>query len=947
MLSSCTKTLLVDKVNVFVGTDGHGHTYPGPAYPFGMVQLGPDTRTETWDGCSGYHYSDDFVYGFSHTHLSGTGIADYSDVLLLPFTGEAKKDSTNHEGSKFRHESEEGHPGYYRVILDDYNVEVELTATQRCGFQRYTFKGADTAKVIIDLEYRDQLLDANLDFVGDKGVSGFRRSRGWSNDQSLFFSMEFNKQIIKFENISRSDSLKTKYILYFIVSDDDELLVKTGISGVDVDGASNNLKSEISDWNFESIKTKASEAWEKELSKIKVKSSNEEYEKVFYTSLYHSFLAPNIYSDVDGRYRGRDQKIHKLESGDYYTVFSLWDTFRAEHPLFNLVDQKRTVDFINTFLLQHEQGGLLPVWELSANETFCMIGNHAIPVIADAILNDIKGFDYAKALAAMKNAMEQNTDELNIYKHFGHLPSDMMVSSVSKTLELAYDDWCIAAVCAKLGDADSSKYFERAQYYKNVLDPATNFMRPRINGGWKKPFDPREVDFNYTEANSWQYSFFVPQDVNTMIELMGGDEKFTLHLDSLFLASNQTTGREQSDITGLIGQYAHGNEPSHNMAYLYSYSGQPYKTQLYTSRIMKELYSSKPDGLCGNEDCGQMSAWFVLSSIGFYPVTPGTGVYVFGSPLFDEVEISFENGKKLKITRKGDGIYIKSAKLNGQDYTKSWISYADLLAGGSLEFEMVEKPNKEFGKEIKDRPVASIATNRILPSPFAVQNGFVFYDSLKLELKSFGSTEKIKFSTDSVKFIDYTSPILLNKDGKIYFYSEDEKGNKSKISVSTFVKGYSGRSITLQSKYSNQYTGGGDSALIDFIRGSSNFADGKWQGYSHDDMVAIVDLGEVKKIKTISAGFLQDINSWIFYPSQVEFLYSVDNVNFSPAGTVENKVSPKADGGQKQDLVLKMNPIKARYIKVVAKNIGKCPSWHKGFIYGGDAWIFADEILVE
>ena len=956
ILVSCSQTNITDSVNVFVGTGGHGHTTPAATVPFGMVQLGPDTREKGWDGCSGYHYSDNFIYGFSHTHLSGTGVADYSDILILPMSGsrqEVKTDSTGRYGSSFLHENEFAEPGYYKVELHDYSVTAELTATKHCGMHRYIFQNATQSRLLLDLTYRDVVLDSKLKIKSSKELSGYRFSKGWAKDQRLFFDIKFNREITKIKFIGKDSLAKgqasitgkdIRVLLYFDMKDGDELLVKTGLSGVDEAGAAKNLDAEIPHWNFLQVRDAAEKTWNKELSKITVESENPEEKSIFYTALYHSFTTPNIYSDTDGRYRGRDMKIHKADF-DYYTVFSLWDTYRAEHPLLTIIDKKRTADFIKTFIRQYEEGGLLPVWELSANETNCMIGKHAIPVIADAMVNGVEGFDKEKAFEAMKASMEEDTLELNLYRSMGYIPSDQISFSVSKTLEYAYDDWCIARVAYLLNHRkDYDKYIKRAQFYKNVFDASTLKMRPRYNGGWLKPFDPKKADFNYTEANAWQYSFYVPQDIQTLIDMNGGDSAFIDNLDELFNTDSEITGLKIADMTGLIGQYAHGNEPSHHIAYLYSYAGAAWKTQAATAKIRRMMYHNSPDGICGNEDCGQMSAWYVFSSLGFYPVQPASGIYVFGSPAFDKATIKLENGNKFIIKRKGRGDYIEKVTLNGKKYSRSYITYDVINKGGTLVFEMSKKANKDFGRAQSDRPVSRIKSS-LLPTPVIINNKNTFYDSLTVEFSKPAAGE-IFYSIDKGDIKKYSGPFSMKKDFKIRWQLVDGQ-DSSMWDKAVFVKAEAGRSIVLKTAYSQLYKANGDKTLIDFMRGSKNFADGKWQGYEGNDLHAVIDLGKIKRVNKISMAFLQNIKSWIWMPEYVEYRVSTDGKEFHEAGKVKNTIPERKEGVIVKDFSIKVNSKNIRYIEVFGKSKGTCPAWHKGYPLHGKAWIFADELRVE
>ena len=729
-------------VDPLIGTGGHGHTYPGAMVPFGMVQLSPDTRKDNWDGCSGYHYSDDTIYGFSHTHLSGTGVGDYGDIRLMPCT--APKDtllamlgSGILPSAAFSHEDETAEAGYYAVEFED--VEVELTVGKRSGLHKYEFEEGER-HILLDLyegATSDKVLGLELYIMDDHRISGLKRTRGWSKDQYVYFHAIFSEpfedmsvfgddKVQEAKTFSSMDDLKC---LLSFSEDVDEVSVKVGISAVDMEGARQNVLNDIPEWDFNALREKAYDTWNEELGRIEVEGGTKEQKITFYTAMYHSFLAPYLYSDVDGRYRGHDLQVHKSEH-DMYTVFSLWDTFRALHPLFTIVQQERTNKLIRAMLDIYNKGGLLPVWELAANETWCMIGYHSIPVIADAWVKGIRDYNVPLAYKAMKKSSMQDREGLAYYRQYGYIPADKDGSSVSKTLEYAYDDWCIAMMAKGLEqEHDYGKYIQRAQYYKNIFDPESGFMRGRMNGMWVTPFDPMEVNFMLTEANTWQYNFFVPQDITGLMELYDGPEGFITKLDEMFSASTEMSGRHQSDITGLIGQYAHGNEPSHHMAYLYNFAGQPWKTQELVRQIMAEQYSEKPDGLCGNEDCGQMSAWYVLSAMGFYPVTPGTDYYVTGSPIFDKVSIKLENGAVCTIEAKNnsdENKYIQSATLNGEAYTRSYIFHQDMMDGAHFVFEMGPEPNTDWGVAAEDVPATAITDHLITPSPYIIADSRTF-----------------------------------------------------------------------------------------------------------------------------------------------------------------------------------------------------------------------------
>lgn len=952
-------------VNPFVGTDAHGHTYPGASVPFGMVQLSPDTRLEGWDGCSGYHYSDSVLFGFSHTALSGTGIPDYADILFMPTTGEIRLQNGAEypdEGyaSRFSHKNEKASAGYYQVYLEDYQINAELTVSKRTGFHQYSFSNGKTGNVIIDLDHRDKVVDSWMRVLSENKVEGYRRSTAWAADQHIYFAAVFSVPFTEYglaldEVITDGDYMQgenVKGYFSFELPEDMKIMAKVAVSSVSAEGAWKNLESEIAHWDFDRVRSDAEQAWNDELGRIQVKGGTDDQKITFYSALYHAFLVPNLFQDVDGKYLGRDMKVHQASDFDYYSVFSLWDTFRAEHPLFTIVQQKRTVDFIRTMIAQYEQGGRLPVWELAANETECMIGYHAVPVIVDAWVKGIRDFDGETALEAMKHSAELDHFGLGSYKAKGYIPAHEESESVSKTLEYAYDDWCIAVMAKELGDKEGYEhYLKRAQSYKNVFDPSTGFMRARMNGRWFEPFDPKEVNFNYTEANSWQYSFFVPQDLKGLSDLLGGKEKLAGRLDQLFEESSETTGREQSDITGLVGQYAHGNEPSHHMAYLYNYLGQPWKTQRLVRHIMNELYTPLPAGLCGNEDCGQMSAWYVLSAMGFYPVTPGDPFYVMGSPVFDEVKLNLENGKVFIIKANNnspENIYVQAARLNGEVLTGSSIKHQSLMEGGELILEMGPEPNESWGTREEYLPVSAISEFLITPVPFVKQGERTFVRDTEVSLGCTTEGGEIYFTLDgsepTLESEKYNRPFLLNKSVVLKAFVHKEGLPPSGVLTASFNKIPVGRTITLNTGYANQYSGGGDLCLIDFIRGPLNFRTGAWQGYQGVDLNAVVDLGSIQLIQKLETGFLQDVGAWIFMPEEVQYFVSSNGTDYQALGTVENEVSHRSLGVNIQNFTLNVST-KARYIKVIAKNMGTCPDWHVG--EGQPAWIFVDEIVIE
>ncbi len=961
LLTSIAQQNYTQYVDPMIGTGGHGHTFPGATVPFGMVQLSPDTRIDgSWDGCSGYHHSDSIIYGFSHTHLSGTGCSDYGDIMVMPMMGAPSLDNKVYS-SKYSHKNEKASAGFYSVKLDDDNIDVELTSTIRVGLHKYTFNKDGDASIILDLLHRDKMLEGFINVIDNTSIEGSRRSEAWAKNQVVFYRISFSKPFDSKQVIS-GDNYDLNANFNFKVKKGESIYIKVAISPVSTEGAKKNMDVELPGWDFEKAKKDAESYWNEELSKIEVISTDKDKLKIFYTALYHTMIQPNVAMDVNGMYRGRDDKPHKAEGFTYYSVFSLWDTFRGAHPLYTIIDQKRTSDFINTFLVQYEQGGRLPVWELASNETDCMIGYHSVSVIADAMIKGIKGFDYEKAFTASKHSAMLDHLGLQAYKQNGFIAMEDEHESVSKTLEYAYDDWCIAQMASILKKEKDYEYFmKRSQSWKNVFDIESGFMRPKKNGGWLMPFEPREVNNNFTEGNSWQYSFFVPQDVFGLIDMIGGKEKFEKKLDDLFSAPTATTGREQADITGLIGQYAHGNEPSHHMAYLYNYIDKGNKTEFRVHQILNDFYKPIPDGLIGNEDCGQMSAWYVLSSIGFYQVTPGTYKYLFGTPIFEDVKIHLENGKIFNLKTKNltnENFHIQSKRLVSENIKKlpianinmdwkfNWINYESILSGCIIEIEM---GSKEYAATSVNDGVYALKTSpsiNILSVPSINTPSRVFNDSMLVEIKS---KEKIFYSSidinnSKIVFKEYTRPFYISTSKNIFAYSDDGK-IKSDTIQGLFYKRPNNWKVQILSKYSAQYDAGGDAGLIDGLLGDVNWRKGEWQGYQSQDFEAIIDLGDKQNLSNFEASFLQDSRSWILMPAKVEFYASSDNKEFILIATETHKVDPKDELTQIRKFVTSNKKVKARYIKVKAYNFGKLPAWHQGA--GGDAYIFIDEISIK
>lgn len=869
---------LIGYVNPFIGTDAHGHTFPGAAYPFGMIQLSPDTRPDAgdWDGCSGYHYSDSKIYGFSHTHLSGTGCDDLCDVLVMPATGlETAWLDREQYASPFSHYREKAEPGYYEVWLEKPKVQARMTVSRRSAMHEYTFPSGVAPQLVIDLRHRDSLLEWSINAEGFI-IYGHRKSASWSQDQDVYFAIYTSRPIRK-QEIRDGVALITFYPRRF----ENSVTLRVGISSVDVAHASANAGAEEFEL-FGEMRRSTAAVWDAYLATVPCPYEDLERRKVFYTALYHTAIHPNLYSDATGTYRGMDRKVYQADDWERFTVFSLWDTFRAEHPLLFKTDPWLSMDFINSMLAIYEEGGKLPVWELDGYETDCMIGYHSAPVFAEALQQGLVDFNVDKALEALVASSTKAEFGLDSFRSHGLVLADDEHESVSKTLEYAYDDWCVAQVAGwLLAHPDRTgysryelqevydSYMESSQYWRNVFDPSTGFMRARLNGRWLSPFDPREVNNHYTEGNAWQYSFFVPHDVVGLMSVMGGRKGFVERLDSLFAAPQQTTGRVQADLTGMIGQYAHGNEPSHHIPFLYALAGRPDKTSEIVDRIMRELYSSAPDGLPGNEDCGQMSAWYVLAAIGEYPVCPGAPV-------------------------------------------------------GSLTFvpkTIVVNPVFEYESEIiKDSMVVSVSN----------------IDK--------GCRAWYRVGT-SGEFVPYEGAFAVYDADTLECYSESPAGITSFVTRAVLRKMRTDVTVSLGAQYLRQYSAGGPEGLIDGTRGPINWRTGGWQGYQAVDFEATVDLKGEREVHEIGSGWLQDARSWIWLPRYVEILGTSDGVNYQVLSKQVSPLAEDDMTVKVVDFTVRSEkPLKLRGIKIRAGRFGQIPSWHPGA--GGEGIIFTDEIWV-
>ncbi|HXI02079.1 MAG TPA: GH92 family glycosyl hydrolase [Candidatus Saccharimonadales bacterium] len=755
----------VDQVDPFIGTEESGHTYPGATAPFGFVQLSPETdlvpysfgegyNREAYRYCAGYQYLDPTIVGFAHTHFSGTGHSDLGDILVMPTVGKLRLDpgtAADPESgyrSRFSHERESASPGAYEVTLDDYGIRAELTATDRVGLHRYTFPKSDEAHLILDLtaniyDYPGKTVWSSVRMESPSLLTGSRRTTGWARDRVLYFAMEFSKPVASYGLL---DEEKTAYKGFWKrfdqdhdfperagrqikghfdwkTADGEQILVKVALSSVSTEGALANLKAEAPGWDFDAVRSATRKRWEETLSRVKA-DADPDVLKSFYTALYHASLAPVVYSDVDGRYRGLDRNIHTASGFTDYTIFSLWDTYRAEHPLLVLLQPDRDADMIRSLLAHQEQSvfGILPIWSHDSNENWCMIGYHSVAVIADAYLKGLRGFDPDRALEAMvRSADFDRYDGIGDYRKLGWVPADRQSDSASKTLEYAYDDWTIARMAGAMGRKEiAAEFGKRAASWRNLFDPKTGFLRARnADGSFPEAFDPASTSGQgYIEGNGWNYSLYVPQDVQGFIDLLGGPEKLVAWLDRLFtmrISDESIAATEDVTRAGMIGAYVHGNEPSHHVPYLYVFAGQPWKTQARVRQIMDAMYRPAPDGLCGNDDCGQMSAWYVFSALGFYPVAPGSNEYVLGSPAVRRAEIDLGEGRRFVVVAENqapDHVYVSEVRLNGKPLERAFITHEELARGGELRFVMSDRPNEEWGTGAGASPY-SMSTQRL------------------------------------------------------------------------------------------------------------------------------------------------------------------------------------------------------------------------------------------
>ncbi|HLU86498.1 MAG TPA: GH92 family glycosyl hydrolase [Taishania sp.] len=949
-------------VNPFIGTGGHGHTYPGASAPFGMMQLSPDTRYNGWDGCSGYHYSDSLIYGFSHTHLSGTGVEDYCDILIVPQYGKPRTtshffDNVKGYGSTFKHQNEIAEPGYYAVTLDN-GIFAEFTVSERGGIHHYKFpSNSDSKFILIDLTHRDQLIKTDLKIISDNEFSGFRQSSSWAKDQQIYFYLATSVKPLNSQIIPKEDKLLIEF-----PANTTDLELRIGISSVSDQGAKLNLEKEIGNTSFEQVKQETQKKWNHILSDVEIDLTDKDLATSFYTALYHAYLAPNVFSDVDGQYLGHDKNIHKTNSSiNQYTVFSLWDTYRATHPWYTIFQPKLATEFIKSFENIYLYGGKLPVWELAGNETDCMIGYHAASVIADAYTKGLKQFDVPLLIHALEKTANENEFGKGVFNSQGFIDFKKEPESVSKTLEYAYDSYCIYQFLKQakedgyaVKDKALQTYHKRAFFFINVFDPQTKFMRARTGGLWMSPFKPQEVNFHYTEANSWQYSLYAPHAIHTLIDLLGGKDALENWLDELFLTKTKLSGNKQVDITGLIGQYAHGNEPSHHMAYLYNYTNSPHKTAIYVDSIMRTFYKNQPDGLAGNEDCGQMSSWLNFSALGFYPIAPGNQLYEFGRPMFNYAKLNIGTGKSISIFARNNSRqnkFIQSIKINGQEYKKRYISHQDLLRAQTIEFEMGSKPSGNYNVYEVAPSFDSIPSN-FVAVPYFSNDSLSFIKTTSIEVKSLNNHSKIFYALNKVNptYSDgkkYKKPIKINKTTTISTWCYDaKKGTYSPIVTNTFSLMPTDLKLVLKTPYRPQYSASGPNALIDGSFGTGEFRCGDWQGFYNTDTEAEIQFNIPKSLKKIGLSALQSTRSWIFPPSKVDFEITYKDGTISRK-TVELDVHPTADNTPEKPIKYEV-PVDSKPIVSIAfkaYNYGVNPDWHLS--PGYPTFIFLDEFYFE
>lgn len=987
-LVSCSQkhTDYLDYVDPMIGTDAHGHTFPGATVPFGMVQVSPSNDWKGWDWCSGYHYSDSILKGFAHTHVSGAGLSGLGDILLMPTVGKVILNSGNDKNvdnsyrSRFSHDNEEASAGYYSVLLKDYNILAELTCTRRVGFHKYTFNKEGTGNIIIDPTHN--LLERNfstgVEVLSDSEIQGYKHSDGEAGNRKVYFYAKFSKPFME-AGVSNNDSIiedekkftgiSAKAFTSFNIKKYESIEVKVALSFVSYEGAKKNYDAEADSLDFDSAHELAKAAWREKLSKIKVNHNNEEQLRIFYTGMYHSFISPNLISDVDGMYYVEGNTYRS--DFDQYSNFSTWDTYRALHPLFTIIEQEKTADFVNSLVSRHTVSKVgLPVWELLGHDNVCMIGFSPISPMADAVLKEIKGIDpeetyqaiRAAAFSFKKNSPNYDVNGMKEYIRFGVVPGEIGCS-VSKTTENNYYDFLIAEVAKKLGYKEDVELFRKRSYgYRHLYNPNNNYLWPKLSSGFWSIIDTtRWADLikNYISGNIWGYSTYVPHDYGALINMHGGIEKYDKFLDKIFTDTSLIGGHMHVDISGFIGKYGHGDEPSHHMPYLYNYVGKPWKTQELVDQVMNEFYSDKPDGLINNEDFGQMSAWYIFSSLGFYPVCPGDFKYIIGSPSLKSAKIHLENGKTFTIKTKNrtkKNKYIQSVTLNGKPYSKNYILHQDIMNGGEIVFQMGEKPNKSWGNRLENLPVSfdNIDTTNleldICYSPYDEDQTALFNDTREIKLVSKSTNSIIKYTLDGSipndKSVTYAKSLNITKSTLLNAISicGDLKSNvytREYIKTINFNEGFP--VMRLENK-PVQYGKENGEQLFDHKVGTKIFSDGTWTGFKIKDMVLELELGEHYDIKEVVISALTNTGIWIFPPQAIEIYTKNDDGSFKLLGKKKIPVITKSTGPEINRYSLSFKKQSCNFLKIVVKNYEKLPFWHSG--HGEHTWLFIDEIMV-
>lgn len=959
---SCEPDLhFVNQVNPFIGTGGlgwsEGRCYPGATIPYGMVQLSPENRDDLWTGY--YRYDLSTIKGFSHTHISGSGISEGADITIAPTVGDIRfvpgePDKINSGyRSRYTKTTEKASPGYYTVFLDDYGIKAELTTTLRTGMHRYTFPKSKQSNLIVDLRYgvkEDWVLDSWIKVIDKHHIGGFRRTNRWAGDQRQYFVAEFSKAIdsvaivsnsVMDWNMKEAQGNNLQAVIRYQTENNEQIGVKVALSAVSMESALENLLHENKGWNFDKIRQKAAMAWDKNLSKIEVEGQVDSLKQIFYTAYYHTLLGPTVYSDVNGDYLGSDYKIHNVGKGkNYYTLFSLWDTYRTLHPLMTILEPTRVNDIINTFVQIYTQSDLLPVWNVYSSETWCMMGYHAVSVIADAYVKGLRDYDSEKALEACKKMANLDYLGLEYYKNLGYIPSDKNRWAVSKVLEYAYDDYCISQLAKAMGHkSDYEDFAKRSLSYKNVFNIENKFLMPKNNDGtWKASFTPNGWSKDYCEAGAYHYRFYVPHDLTSLVSMYGGEEKFSSALDSIF------TKR----------MYEHSNEPSHHMPFLYNYVGKPWKTQERVREILLSCYNTFPAGLCGNDDVGQMSAWYVMSALGLYPVCPGNPEYILTSPLFDKVTLNLENGKKFVISAENQSLenkYIQSVTLNGEPYTHSYITHNDIMKGGELHFVLSDVPNKSWGIALSDRPVSRVGL-QVADRPNILVNSDHAVGPKTISMGTSSPNSSIYYTMDGTEPNEhstlYTHPFQV-KENVVIKARNIQKGMSSSlvsertisIKETEFPKIIENISLP---QYHELTADGGALNLIDGFCGTTETYGGYWVFSENKDLDVTVDRGCELPFEEITTHFLHQPNTGSFAPKEVQYLISNDGKNFT---LLEKHVYDfQANKNKLSDIItFTTNTIsgKARYIRVKAVNAGKT---YKDIVFQA-ANLLLDEVIIK